>query len=286
MESRAVSTGAMRSDEMMERITILLSILAMLFAVLGGFRWLVNEWRLWRKARRFLVLLLSLLLWASPAIASLSDVYIGLASAGSDTGANCTNRHAGSFFNTSGNWGSGSTQIGSDTIVHVCGTWTGGTNTKFLQFQASGTAGHPVTLLFETGAVMQPTYCSDVGCIDLNGRSHLVISGGSACGKLALSTGATTACNGQIQNYFAGMSGATCPGGACTETLSGSTRSSLIGTCGGCGFPDDVEVKNIKLGPRQETSKPAFVKTFEYSFACRISTIATRPAGRSTRAIS
>lgn len=75
------------------------------------------------------------------------DLYIAQATAGSADGSTCANALAYTFFNSSGNWGSGTGKISAGDTVHVCGTVTN----KIL-FQANGTSGNPITLKFETGA--------------------------------------------------------------------------------------------------------------------------------------
>lgn len=72
----------------------------------------------------------------SGAHASLASVYIAQSAAGSANGTSCSNADAVGFFNTSGNWGAASNQIGPGTIVYICGTIT--TN---LTFQGSGASG-------------------------------------------------------------------------------------------------------------------------------------------------
>ncbi len=73
--------------------------------------------------------------------ASATAVYIGQAAAGTGDGSSCANAHAASWFNSSSNWGTGATQIGGGTTVHLCGTVSSG-----LTFQGSGASGAPVTL--------------------------------------------------------------------------------------------------------------------------------------------
>src|SRR5215831_18269782 len=131
-----------------------------------------------------------LLLWFfSPicANASVSNVYIGQSSAGSGDGSSCVNQKPITFFNTAANWGSGSTQIGPGTTVHVCGLINVAANTTALAFQGSGSSGNPVTLLFEPGAIVQaPYFPASVGGVNAcgggvcgQGKSFIVIDGGT-----------------------------------------------------------------------------------------------------------
>lgn len=184
----------------------------------------------------------------TPPPPSLQDLYLALADAGAANGSSCANAHVYTWFNTSGNWAGSFTvgKVSPDTAVHLCGTFTGGNATTFLTAQGSGTSGHPITVVFESGAVMRPNYCNANGCIDLNGKSYLVISGGSTpCGAVTKWT--TTACNGQIENYAIGSTSLTCPNGSTCSALSGSIKT--VGVGSNTGDPSHIEVKNIKLGP-------------------------------------
>jgi hypothetical protein len=197
--------------------------------------------------RKLASILVFLSIWVCviPAGASLSNVYIAQTAKGASTGVDCANAYAGTFFNTAGNWGSGASQIGPVTVVHLCGTWTGGGASTLLTFQGSGASGHPITLLFEPGAVMQPNYCSSNGCINLNAQSYLVIDGGQTCGE----TGKwiVTPCNGQIQNYAVGSPGKICPNGSACVPISGSVQSVAIGSS--INSSTNIEVRNLKIGP-------------------------------------
>jgi hypothetical protein len=103
---------------------------------------------------------------------SASNIYIAQAAAGSADGSSCTNAKAVSFFNTAGNWGTGSTQIGPGTVVHLCGTVT-----TSLTFQGSGTAGSPITLLFEPNAKISEPVCGD--CMTMDNRNYITVDGGA-----------------------------------------------------------------------------------------------------------
>lgn len=91
---------------------------------------------------RFLILILILALHLRA-----EDIYIAQTAAGGDTGANCANAHAITWFNTAGNWGGGAGEIDPGDTVHFCGTLT---TTAVIQL--SGTAGNPITIVFESGA--------------------------------------------------------------------------------------------------------------------------------------
>jgi hypothetical protein len=121
-----------------------------------------------------------LLLCTASAFASASNVYVAQSAAGGGTGVDCANAYAVTFFNTAGNWGAGAAQIGQDTTVHLCGTFTASAGANgYLTFQDSGASGHPITLLWETGAVVQSAYFGTGGAVSTNGKTYLVIDGGT-----------------------------------------------------------------------------------------------------------
>lgn len=121
-----------------------------------------------------------ILIFISPAAASATNVYIAQSAAGAASGTDCADAYAVTFFNTAANWGSGAAQIGPGTTVHLCGTFTGTAGANMLTVQGSGTSGSPVTVLFESGAVMTAPYWSGAnGAIELNSKSYIVVSGGS-----------------------------------------------------------------------------------------------------------
>lgn len=159
-------------------------------------------------------LLCALFLFALPARASLASVYVGQAAAGGDTGANCANEHAITFFTTAGNWGAGGAQIGQDTNVHLCGTIT-----SVLTALGSGATGHPITITWETGASM--TACDITGSFRLTGRSFIAMDLG----------GNSTAI--------------TCP----NNGIGLATAINAIGISdGGSGF-SNIEIHNGTVGP-------------------------------------
>lgn len=114
------------------------------------------------------------LLLAVPASASLANVYVAQTSAGGNTGVDCADAFAVTFFNTAGNWGAGAAQIGNDTIAHLCGTIT-----TALTAQGSGASGHPITIKFESGAVMTSSAWASSGAINADSQSFIIIDGGT-----------------------------------------------------------------------------------------------------------
>ncbi len=125
-------------------------------------------------------------------------VYIAQSSAGANDGSSCANAKAVTYFNSSGNWSGSPTgiQIGPNTTVHLCGTFTGSAGGNMLTTQGSGTSGNPVIIKFETGAVLTAPYWGSVnGAIETSGTSYIIVDGGSSCGWVS---GALVACNGTI----------------------------------------------------------------------------------------
>src|SRR5258707_9894695 len=84
----------------------------------------------------FLLMFAILFLAASPA--SAKDIYIS--QSGTGTGTSCTDTLPVAWFNNSANWGSGSSQIGPGTTVHLCGTFTGAPGSTMLTSFLGGQA--------------------------------------------------------------------------------------------------------------------------------------------------
>jgi parallel beta-helix repeat protein len=86
------------------------------------------------------------------------------------------------YFNTAAKWTTAKptgTEIGPGTTVHLCGTITAAAGVTALTFQGGGAAGAPVTLLFESGAILTAPYWGAGGAIALGANSHVVVNGGS-----------------------------------------------------------------------------------------------------------
>jgi hypothetical protein len=113
----------------------------------------------------------------SSAFGSATNVYI--TQNGSPSG-NCTaNVQTPAFFNNSGNWGNGSTQIGPGTTVLICGTFTGAAGATEFTFQGSGSSSSPVTLRFDTGAQLTSPFWSGNGAISCSNQRYVVVDGGT-----------------------------------------------------------------------------------------------------------
>jgi hypothetical protein len=136
-------------------------------------------------------------------VSHATDYYIAQNSAGGNTGADCADAHAVTWFNTAGNWGSGTGKINPGDTVHLCGTIT-----SALTVQASGTSGNVTTIHFETGAAMTAPYWSTndgtsptSGAITINQKNYILVDGGTACGSSN-----ELNCNGTITSTADGTS--------------------------------------------------------------------------------
>ena len=127
--------------------------------------------------KRFALLVILTIL--SAGVCKANDIYLAQNATGSADGSSCGSAKAISFFNSSGNWGTGSSQIGPGDTVHLCGTITGSAGSTALTFQGSGNSSSPITVLFESGAGLTAPYWSAQGGINTNGQNYLTIDGGS-----------------------------------------------------------------------------------------------------------
>jgi hypothetical protein len=156
----------------------------------------------------------------SPA-AHASDIFFAQVSAGSNNGTSCANAFAATDvthgINISGNWVAGNT-------LHLCGTLTcANTSTTLINSQGAGSNGNPITVKFETGAILT---CTAWDTAIFIGHAFVTVDGGT---------------NGIIRNTSNGTSGFSgCISGSCS-VQQGST---LVDT------NDDSDItKNLHLGP-------------------------------------
>lgn len=155
---------------------------------------------------KFLIFVLFL---AAPAFGA--DIYVGQSSAGGNTGADCADQRASSSL-VAGDFVAGNT-------IHLCGTFTFGTNSHFLTVLGSGSSGSPITIKWESGAIVQASYFNNTtGGIEVNGNSWITLDGGS---------------NGVIKNTANGTG------------LANQQQSSLIHSSGG----SNVTITNLTIGP-------------------------------------
>jgi hypothetical protein len=136
--------------------------------------------------------------------ASAADFYIAQSQAGGNTGADCANAHAVSWFNTSGNWANPKQagKVGPGDTAHLCGTLT-----DTLTIQASGSAGSLITILFESGAKMsKPAWGTTTsGAIYASGKNYIVVDGGT--NGIIENTDNGTGLGNQIDSYFIYVTG-------------------------------------------------------------------------------
>jgi hypothetical protein len=87
--------------------------------------------------------------------------------------------------------------------VLICGTFTASAGANdYFKFRGSGTSGHPITLLFDSGAVLQaPYFGNSTGGINGNGQSWIVVDGGSN-GVQKNTANGTALANHQASNLF------------------------------------------------------------------------------------
>ena len=138
------------------------------------------------------VVLLSLTLAVA---ASAQNIYVAQSAAGANSGADCSNAHPASWFNSS-------SQIVPGVTVHLCGTIS-----TMLRVPADGASGQPVTILFEPNAKISLAYfTSTTGLIDISNRKWVVIDGGSN-GIIEL-TGNGTSLAHQSDGYGVAVNGA------------------------------------------------------------------------------
>ncbi len=176
--------------------------------------------------RKFILIAVSLLAFAPLMFSSAANIYI--TPNGSSQGACNSSPQTPAFFNNSGNWGSGSNQIGPGTTVHLCGTFSFGSGATGLAAQGSGASGNPITILFESNATLQaPDFGSGGAAIRLDGLNYITVDGG---GTGSAGSG-SFAPKGIIQATLSGTNGGACTGGACTQN-NGSTGISASGTTG------------------------------------------------------
>ncbi len=117
--------------------------------------------------------ILGVLLFLCVGVCQAKDIYV--AQNGNGSGASCSNAQPISWANNSANWGTGSSQIGPGTTVHLCGAIT-----TPLTINGSGTAGNVITFHWESGARISVAHG---GVVNLNGsNSYLLFDGGIACG--------------------------------------------------------------------------------------------------------
>ena len=118
--------------------------------------------------KKYLILLI-VLLFSTPLFAA--DYYVAQSAAGSGNGSNCANADAIADLT----WGAGNMVAAGDTL-HLCGTIS-----STLVIGASGSAGNPITVLFEEDAKFSKALwgATTTAAIYATGRSYITINGGT-----------------------------------------------------------------------------------------------------------
>ena len=129
-----------------------------------------------KKTMRRLSLVLVFSFFALPAGAK--DFYIAANQAGAGSGTACSTAMPYTWFNNAASWGAGAAQIGPGTTVHLCGTFTGTPGQQLLTVLGNGTSTTPITIKFETNAVLTAPYWSPFGAINEDSKSYITVDGG------------------------------------------------------------------------------------------------------------
>lgn len=96
-------------------------------------------------------------------------------------------------------------------IDFICGTITTSSGTAVLTKTMSGSSGNPITIKFDTGAILQSPEFPMGGALSVTG-SWITVDGGT---------------NGIIRNTLTGTAGGTCPGGSCVNQGSGTNTTAV-----------------------------------------------------------
>src|SRR5260370_17213763 len=119
---------------------------------------------------------LMLAFWFSALPAGAKDFYIAANQAGAGTGTGCSSAKSYTWFNNTASWGTGAAQIGPGTTVHLCGTFVGTPGQQLLTVRGTGTSAGPITINFETNAILPAPYCSQFGPIPMSAQSSIFIT--------------------------------------------------------------------------------------------------------------
>jgi hypothetical protein len=138
---------------------------------------------------------------------SATDVWITQTGAGSRSGTDLSDAAPVSFMSGNGNCGSGPTEVGPGTTVHMSGTFTVPLNGQLVTWMnCSGAPGNKIWIKFEAGFD-----CTSVqmggspgspagGCITVNGENYIKIGSGASCGATTGGVDSTNSCNATIEN--------------------------------------------------------------------------------------
>lgn len=164
---------------------------------------------------------------STPITGPASNLYFAQVAAGTANGSSCANALAFSYVNLSTNWGTGVTQIGSGTTMHLCGI----ISSTFIAPTSQGTG--TITLLLEPGASMQQAAAQSF--IQVTSKTNsFIITGQAPCGFI---NRVFVPCTESIKNTANG-SPANFPNSV--------TNISAINTSNTTG---SVTIQNLEIGP-------------------------------------
>jgi hypothetical protein len=118
-----------------------------------------------------MILLYTILLAVLASAPASQNLYIAQAQTGRADGQDCKNAYSAAWFNTASHWGPEPARIGPGAVVHLCGTIS-----TDLVVRGSGTAGKPITILFEPDAKLSQPVCAT--CLTIDNREFIVVDGG------------------------------------------------------------------------------------------------------------
>jgi hypothetical protein len=145
---------------------------------------------------------------------SATDVWVTQSGAGGKDGTSLQNAASIGFIQSSSNCGSGPTQIGPGTTIHLSGNFTypAGTNAAIVP-ACSGTKGNPVVITTDPGTrpviISSPSFSygnSSTPCcaMSLNNLSYVTLDGGLPCGTIAGALDSPNACGLVIEDTASG----------------------------------------------------------------------------------
>jgi len=202
--------------------------------------------------RKLLFAMIFILAVAGPsavaATASANDIYFAQNAQGANNGQDCADAYAyndgTNGINKAANWAPGNT-------LHICGTISAPAGTNLITCQASGSSSGPITIKWESGAILQEPYFGTGGSagINLTGCNYITLDGGNT-GVASLPT-SSQAYNtgGVIQAYANGTSGTSaCPGASSTGTAACTYQTNPT-TLIQAANSNNLTVENLVIGP-------------------------------------
>lgn len=176
-------------------------------------------------------IVLALLCLPSFAHASTTIVYVSQSGGAFSGGSACNGQSTISLAtaNTSSSWGSGSTQIGPGTTVYLCGTLTPASGAVGLNIQGSGTNGSPITIIMDTGAIIEAPYLGNADLYDFE------CSPASSC---------TAGIEDYGYNYII-LDGGT--NGIIQSTANGTSLANQQPSCGIYAHGDHIIIRNFTI---------------------------------------